>query len=274
MVARISVIGSFILFFFFSLLNGTIGMETRKELDLRLDSDLYSVIVPTYNEKDNIPYLIYMLINEFKKNKIQFEIIVVDDNSKDKTAEVYQQLQKIFKEEKLLLLQRSGKLGLGTAYKEALKLVSGNFVILMDADLSHHPKYIYEFIKRQKETNCDIVTGSRYNEQGGVCGWTFKRIIVSRVANFLSQVLLFVRLTDLTGSFRLYKTDVLKEVMQHVQSKGYVFQMEVLVRAKILNKKIEEVGYVYIDRLYGSSKLAVNEIFRYLWALMKLFFSI
>lgn len=236
--------------------------------------DLYSVILPTYNERENLPYLIYILIREFKKNCIDFEILVVDDNSEDKTAEVYQQLQEIYKEEKLLLLKRKGKLGLGSAYKEALQLISGNYVILMDADLSHHPKYIYKFIKRQKETNCDIVTGSRYNREGGICGWTFKRIIISRVANFLSQFLLFIRLTDLTGSFRLYKTEVLKEVMQHVQSKGYVFQMEVIVRAKNLDKKIEEVGYVFVDRLFGSSKLGSNEIFGFLWGLIKLFCSL
>lgn len=246
----------------------------RDKINMEKKTDLYSVILPTYNEKDNLPYLIYMLINEFKKNNINFEILLVDDNSQDKTAEVYQQLQKIYKEEKLLLLKRKGKLGLGSAYKEAVHLISGNFVILMDADLSHHPKYIYDFIKKQKETNCDIVTGSRYNKQGGVSGWNFKRILVSLVANFLSQFLLFIHLTDLTGSFRLYKTEVLKEVMQHVQSKGYVFQMEVLVRAKHLNKKIEEVGYVFVDRLFGSSKLSKNEIFGFLWALIKLFFSI
>ncbi|SCP04741.1 dolichol-phosphate mannosyltransferase, putative [Plasmodium ovale] len=235
---------------------------------------LYSIILPTYNEKDNIPYVIYMLIEELNKKNIQFEIILVDDNSEDNTADVYKKLQSIFKEEKLLLLERKGKYGLGSAYIDALKIVSGMFVIIMDADLSHHPKYIYDFIKRQKETNCDIVTGTRYNKNGGISGWTFKRVLISRVANFLSQFLLFINLTDLTGSFRLYKTEVLQEIINKVEGKGYVFQMEVIVRANKMGKKIEEVGYVFIDRLFGQSKLTSNEVFQYLSGLFRLFWTL
>ncbi|ANQ08124.1 Dolichyl-phosphate b-d-mannosyltransferase [Plasmodium coatneyi] len=234
----------------------------------------YSIVLPTYNEKDNLPYVVYMIIKELKEKNIDFEIIVVDDNSEDKTADVYRKLQSIFTEENLLLIERKKKLGLGSAYMDALKIVSGNFVIIMDADLSHHPKYIYDFIKKQKETNCDIVTGTRYNKQGGISGWTFKRVIISRVANFLSQFLLFTNLTDLTGSFRLYRTDVLREVIQLVQGRGYVFQMEVIVRANKLGKKIEEVGYVFVDRMFGQSKLSSNEIFQYLFGLLRLFWTV
>ncbi|CRH00287.1 dolichol-phosphate mannosyltransferase, putative [Plasmodium relictum] len=236
--------------------------------------DVYSIIVPTYNEKENLPYLVYMIINEMKKKTINFEIILVDDNSEDKTANVYRKLQSIFKEEKLLLVERKEKLGLRSAYIDALKIVSGNFVIIMDADLSHHPKYIKDFIKKQKETNCDIVTGSRYNKDGGISGWSFKRVIISRVANFLSQFLLFINYSDLTGSFRLYRTETLKEIIEQVEGKGYIFQMEVIVRAKKLNKKIEEVGYIFVDRLFGKSKLDSKEIFQYLFGLLKLFWII
>ncbi|SBT71508.1 dolichol-phosphate mannosyltransferase, putative [Plasmodium malariae] len=235
---------------------------------------MYSIILPTYNEKENLPYIIYMIINELKKKRINFEIIVVDDNSEDETAKVYKSLQTIFKEERLLLIEREGKYGLSSAYMDALKIVSGNFVIIMDADLSHHPKYIYNFIKKQKETNCDIVTGTRYSKDGGISGWTYKRILISRVANFLSQFLLFINLTDLTGSFRLYKTEVLKEIIQQVEGKGYVFQMEVIVRAKKLGKYIEEVGYVFVDRLFGRSKLSSNEVFQYLIGLLRLFWTV
>lgn len=235
---------------------------------------MYSIILPTYNEKENLPYIIYMIINELKKKRINFEIIVVDDNSEDETAKVYKTLQTIFKEERLLLIEREGKYGLSSAYMDALKIVSGNFVIIMDADLSHHPKYIYNFIKKQKETNCDIVTGTRYSKDGGISGWSYKRILISRVANFLSQFLLFINLTDLTGSFRLYKTEVLKEIIQQVEGKGYVFQMEVIVRAKKLGKYIEEVGYVFVDRLFGRSKLSSNEVFQYLIGLLRLFWTV
>uniref|UniRef100_A0A8C9H026 Dolichol-phosphate mannosyltransferase subunit 1 n=1 Tax=Piliocolobus tephrosceles TaxID=591936 RepID=A0A8C9H026_9PRIM len=234
---------------------------------------LYSVIIPTYNEKENIPYVVNMIVNELKGKDINFEIIVVDDNSTDNTSSVYKQLQQIFNEEKLLLIERKGKYGIGSAYMDALKIVSGDFVVIMDADLSHHPKYIYDFIKRQKETNCDIVIGTRYNKKGGVSGWGFKRILVSTVANFLAQFLLFIKLTDLTGSFRLYKTEVLKEVIQKVDGKGYVFQMEIIVRAIKLGKIIEEVGYIFTERLFGKSKLSPNEIYKYILGLLKLFWT-
>ncbi|CRG96466.1 dolichol-phosphate mannosyltransferase, putative [Plasmodium gallinaceum] len=237
-------------------------------------ANVYSIILPTYNEKENLPYIIYMIINEMKKKMIDFEIILVDDNSEDKTANVYKKLQTIFKEEKLLLIERKGKLGLGSAYIDALKIVSGNFVIIMDADLSHHPKYINDFIEKQKETNCDIVTGSRYNKYGGISGWSFKRVLISRVANFLSQFLLFINLSDLTGSFRLYRTETLKEIIEKIEGKGYLFQMEVIVRANKLNKKIEEVGYVFVDRLFGKSKLSSYDIFQFFFGLLKLFWSI
>ncbi|KNG75020.1 dolichyl-phosphate b-D-mannosyltransferase [Plasmodium falciparum IGH-CR14] len=234
----------------------------------------YSIILPTYNEKENLPYLIYMIIDELNKHEIKFEIIVIDDNSQDGTADVYKKLQNIFKDEELLLIQRKGKLGLGSAYMEGLKNVTGDFVIIMDADLSHHPKYIYNFIKKQREKNCDIVTGTRYKNQGGISGWSFNRIIISRVANFLAQFLLFINLSDLTGSFRLYKTNVLKELMQSINNTGYVFQMEVLVRAYKMGKSIEEVGYVFVDRLFGKSKLETTDILQYLSGLFKLFWSI
>ncbi|KOB60518.1 dolichol-phosphate mannosyltransferase [Plasmodium falciparum HB3] len=219
----------------------------------------YSIILPTYNEKENLPYLIYMIIDELNKHEIKFEIIVIDDNSQDGTADVY---------------KKKGKLGLGSAYMEGLKNVTGDFVIIMDADLSHHPKYIYNFIKKQREKNCDIVTGTRYKNQGGISGWSFNRIIISRVANFLAQFLLFINLSDLTGSFRLYKTNVLKELMQSINNTGYVFQMEVLVRAYKMGKSIEEVGYVFVDRLFGKSKLETTDILQYLSGLFKLFWSI
>uniref|UniRef100_A0A8C9I046 Dolichol-phosphate mannosyltransferase subunit 1 n=1 Tax=Piliocolobus tephrosceles TaxID=591936 RepID=A0A8C9I046_9PRIM len=214
-----------------------------------------------------------MIIKELRGKNINFEIIVIDDNSTDNTSFVYKQLQQIFKEEKLLLIERKGKYGIGSAYMDALKIVSGDFIVILDADLSHHPKYIYDFIKRQKETNCDIVIGTRYNKKGGVSGWGFKRILISNVANFLAQFLLFVQLTDLTGSFRLYKTKVFKEVIQQVDGKGYLFQMEIIVRAFKLGKKIEEVGYVFTERLFGKSKLSANEIYKYLVGLLKLFWA-
>ncbi|PFH31370.1 dolichol-phosphate-mannose synthase family protein [Besnoitia besnoiti] len=234
----------------------------------------YSVILPTYNEKDNIPYMIWLLVDTFRNNNIDFEILLVDDNSPDGTASAYKELQRIFRGERLLLLERPGKLGLGSAYMDGLKKTTGDFIILMDADFSHHPKFIPEFIKKQKEGDFDVVTGSRYIPGGGVCGWDAKRIVISRGANFLAQTLLNPRVSDLTGSFRLFKRDVIEDIMKRMISKGYVFQMEVAVRARALGYSIGEVPIIFVDRLYGESKLGGQEIWQYLKGLLTLFWTI
>lgn len=114
---------------------------------------------------------------------------------------------------------------------DGLKFTSGNFIILMDADFSHHPKFIPEFIKLQSETNADVVTGTRYKRGGGIYGWTFMRKLTSRVANFIAKTLLGSNCSDLTGSFRLYKKEVIERIMKDIVSKGYAFQMEILIRA-------------------------------------------
>jgi dolichol-phosphate mannosyltransferase len=141
----------------------------------------------------------------------------------------------------------------------------------MDADLSHHPKYIPQFIKKQLETNCDIVTGTRYKPTGGVYGWNFHRKLTSRVANFIARAATGSQCSDLTGSFRLYKKEVLAKVIKDVVSKGYAFQMEIIIRAQDYGFKVEEVPLVFVDRIYGESKLGPNEILIYLkgvWRLM------
>jgi dolichol-phosphate mannosyltransferase len=173
-----------------------------------------------------------------------------------------------------VLHTRPGKLGLGSAYIEGIQFCSGDFVILMDADLSHHPKYIPQFIQEQKETNADIVTGTRYRRGGGVFGWNLKRKLTSRVANFLASLLLNPKCSDLTGSFRLYKKEVLQVLMQSVKSRGYAFQMEVVIRARERNFTIAEVPIAFVDRIFGESKLGPNEIYTYLKGLWSLFWEV
>nr|XP_016850943.1 PREDICTED: dolichol-phosphate mannosyltransferase subunit 1 isoform X2 [Anolis carolinensis] len=170
-----------------------------------------------------------------------------------------------------LLRPRAKKLGLGTAYIHGMKHATGNFIIIMDADLSHHPKFIPEFIRIQKEGNFDIVSGTRYKGNGGVHGWDLKRKLISRGANFLTQVLLQPGASDLTGSFRLYRKEVLQKLMEKCVSKGYVFQMEMIVRARQLGYSIGEVPISFVDRVYGESKLGGNEIVSFLKGLLTLF---
>ncbi|ELT87327.1 hypothetical protein CAPTEDRAFT_150079 [Capitella teleta] len=164
--------------------------------------DKYSILLPTYNERENLPLIIWLIVKYMDESDIDFEVIVIDDGSPDGTLDVAKELQKIYGESKVVLRPREKKLGLGTAYIHGMKHAKGNYILIMDADLSHHPKFIPEFIAKQKSKNYDVVSGTRYEGDGGVYGWDLKRKIISRGANFLAQILLRPGASDLTGSFR------------------------------------------------------------------------
>ncbi|KAG5542550.1 hypothetical protein RHGRI_022177 [Rhododendron griersonianum] len=229
----------------------------------------YSIIVPTYNECLNIALLVYLVYKHLPD--VDFEMIIVDDGSPDGTQDVVKKLQEVYGEDRITVLDAN--LIAGTAYVHGLKHASGNFVVIMDADLSHHPKYLPSFIKKQMETGASLITGTRYVKGGGVHGWNLKRKLTSRGANVLAQTLLWPGVSDLTGSFRLYKKSVLEDVISTCVSKGYVFQMEIIVRASRKGYHIEEVPITFVDRVYGSSKLGGSEIVEYLKGLVYLLVS-
>ncbi|CAI9724663.1 Hypothetical predicted protein [Octopus vulgaris] len=233
----------------------------------------YSVLLPTYNERENLPFIIWLLVKYFEESGYKFEVIIIDDGSPDGTLEVAKQLQGIYGEDRIVLKPREKKLGLGTAYIHGVKFAKGDFIIIMDADLSHHPKFIPEMIKKQKEGDLDVVSGTRYKGSGGVSGWDLKRKLISRGANYLTQVLLRPGASDLTGSFRLYKKTVLEDLVNSCQSKGYVFQMELIIMARRFGFTIGEVPITFVDRFYGESKLSGNEIVGFLKGLLYLFFT-
>ncbi|KAA6395344.1 MAG: putative Dolichol-phosphate mannosyltransferase, partial [Streblomastix strix] len=191
----------------------------------------YSVIIPTYNERENLPIVVYLITKAFKSiGEESFEIIVVDDSSPDGTYAVAKKLQNVFKD-KIVLLSREGKLGLGSAYIFGLKQAQGQFVFILDADLSHHPSAIPEMIRVQKTKKYDIVSGTRYLQGGGVCGWKWTRRLTSAGANVVAGVALGQASSDMTGSYRLYKRSVLMEILPQVKARGFTFQMEIIVRA-------------------------------------------
>jgi dolichol-phosphate mannosyltransferase len=231
----------------------------------------YSVILPTYNERENLPLMISLLERSFRENSLEWEVVIVEDNSPDGTLAVAEKLQDIYGKSFIKILSRPGKMGLGSAYKDGMNLCTGGFVFLMDADMSHHPRDIPFFIQKQLKTGADIVTGTRYGPGGGVAGWDLRRIITSRGANMLANLLLNPKVSDLTGSYRLYKKEVLQDLIQQVKGKTYVFQMEVIVRAQQRGYKVEEVPITFVDRIYGESKLGGAEIISYLSGLWALF---
>lgn len=243
---------------------------------------LYSVILPTYNERENLPiifYLIHRTFEEFKTNKnekeegVDYEVVVVDDASPDGTLKVAESLKKEFGH--MTIVSREGKLGLGTAYAAGLKAAKGRRVVLMDADLSHHPKFIPQMIEAMDDPSspCDIVTGTRYKPGGGVAGWDLKRKVTSKGANVLADILLNPGVSDLTGSFRLYERKAIERILPEVRCTGYAFQMEIVVLAKKAGFRIGEVPITFVDRLYGESKLGTREIVLYAKGLLTLFFT-
>ncbi|KAG4432999.1 dolichol-P-mannose synthesis [Cadophora sp. M221] len=242
-----------------------------------ITKDKYSVILPTYNERRNLPIITYLLNQTFSEQNLDWELIIVDDGSPDGTQIVANQLAKAYSPH-VLLKARAGKLGLGTAYVHGLQFVTGNYVVIMDADFSHHPKFIPRMIAKQKELSTnggyDIVTGTRYAGDGGVFGWDLKRKLVSRGANLFADTVLRPGVSDLTGSFRLYKRAVLQKVIESTESKGYTFQMEMMVRAKAMGCTVAEVPISFVDRVYGESKLGGDEIVEYAKGVLTLWMKV
>lgn len=227
-----------------------------------------SIILPTYNERENLPITIWLIHKYLTNTNVEFEIIIVEDGSPDGTLEVAQRLENIYKN--IVILNRGKKLGLGTAYKAGLELSTGDYILLMDSDLSHHPKFIPKFLKKALDRDYDIVTGTRYAGDGGVFGWDWKRKIISSGANVFTRVALGASVTDLTGSFRLYKRDVLQKLINNSKAKGYAFQMEIIVMAEQNQYKIGEVPITFVDRLYGQSKMGTDEIIRFVFGVFDL----
>ncbi|CAF2084528.1 unnamed protein product [Brassica napus] len=208
----------------------------------------YSIIVPTYNERLNIALIFYLMIG------VMMALKKLSSNCR--TC--------------MLLRARAKKLGLGTAYIHGLKHATGDFVVIMDADLSHHPKYLPSSIKKRLEKNASIVTCTRYVKGGGVHRWNLMRKLTSRRANVLAQTLLWPDVSDLTRSFMLYKKSVLEDMISSCVSKCCVFQMEMIVRATRKGYHIEEVPITFVDRVFGTSKLEGSEIVEYLKGLVYL----
>jgi len=222
-----------------------------------------AIVLPTYNEAKNLPILINK-IDEFLKEKPW--VIVVDDNSPDGTGILAEDLAK--KRGKMLVIHRKEKLGLGSAYLEAFKLVLEKipceFIVTMDSDLSHHPYYIKKFLEREE----DIIIGSRYIKGGYAC-FNLRRRIVSLVANFLARRLLRLKVRDCTNGFRAYKVKALKLLMKFkFKARGYFFQIEILKLANRMKLKIFEYPIIFYTRGEGKSKLNFKEILNFLFLIL------
>jgi dolichol-phosphate mannosyltransferase len=215
------------------------------------------VIIPTYNESENIEFLVEKVLNL----EPAVDALVVDDNSPDGTGELADNLSEKYKE-RLFVLHRPGKLGLGTAHREAFKWAMKHGyrqLVTMDADFSHRPEVIP--IMLNKLQVADVVIGSRYVRGGQTEGWTLTRKINSWTANFLARRLMGLKTKDCTGAFRAYQTDVLKIVpLEKLRARGYSAHLEVLYYLEKAGARVAEVPITFVNRQKGQSKMSVGEV--------------
>jgi len=220
------------------------------------------VIIPTYNEAENIKELIEKVL---KQNKLvnpsaTIDVLVVDDSSPDGTADVVRKLQKEEEyRDSVHLIQRPKKLGLGTAYVEGFKFALKNgydYVFEMDADFSHNPAEIPKILETALKDNCDLVIGSRYSHGVSVMNWPMSRVLLSYFANAYARILTGVPVKDLTSGFKCISRNVLERIdLDKIRSNGYAFQIELTVKAYYEGLKIEEHPIIFVERRAGVSKM-------------------
>lgn len=212
------------------------------------------VIIPTYNEKENIERIILKVLSL----PGSFHILIVDDGSPDGTAAIVKSLQQNYTEQ-VHLLERSGKLGLGTAYIAGFKwaLERGyQYIFEMDADFSHNPEDLIR-LHHACSNGADVAVGSRYVPGGKVVNWPWDRIFISKGGALYTRLITFMPVKDPTAGFVCYRSKVLQTIpLDKVQFVGYAFQIEMKYRAWKLGFKIEEVPITFIDRTEGQSKMS------------------
>src|SRR5579884_2438547 len=221
-----------------------------------------SVVVPTYNERQNLPRLVAAIAEHMP---IDYEIVVVDDASPDGTGELALDLAT---RHPIRLVSRPAKGGLGSAYRDGFAEAKGDVVFEMDADLSHDPRYLPALIEAI-EAGADVAVGSRYTAEGRIVGWSWYRKLVSGVGNLLARLALGLRVGDTTSGYRAYAREA-AGIVQAVESDGYAFQVEALHLARRAGLRIVEVPITFENRTVGRSKLGPSEFVAFLRTLLRL----
>jgi glycosyltransferase involved in cell wall biosynthesis len=227
-----------------------------------------AVIVPTYNERENIEALVTQLL----ALPTDVRVIVVDDNSPDSTGEIADRLA-AGNDGRMAVIHRAGKLGLGTAYIAGFKraLADGSDLICtMDADFSHNPRYIPSMVDKTGQ-GYDLVIGSRYVRGGGTSGCTLDRRFLSWGANAFARTMLGLRAHDTTAGFRCYRREVLQSLdLDEIKASGYSFLIEMLYRLQRLGWRVGEVPILFENRRLGKSKISQNEVTRAVETVLRL----
>lgn len=226
------------------------------------------VIIPTYNELENITTLVPDILNKYKN--FDLDILIVDDNSPDGTGKFVKELMQTT--ERVKLLERDAKQGLGTAYIAGFKYALKNdyeYIFEMDADYSHDPKEIKNFLKAIKKA--DIVLGSRYVKGVNVVNWPMRRLLLSYLANRYTRIITGLPVCDATGGFKCFRRKILEAIdLDHIKSNGYTFQIEMTFKAWKKGFEIIEIPIIFNDRTAGHSKMSKKIVYEAIFMVWKL----
>lgn len=224
------------------------------------------VIIPTYRERENIE----AIIKAISELPVKFDILIIDDNSPDGTADIVKSLQPSFPNTHLI--ERPGKLGLGTAYITGFKwALEKNYDLIyeMDADFSHDPRDLPRLYKACAEEGADVAIGSRYISGVNVVNWPLSRVLMSYMASIYVRVITGMKVMDTTAGFVCYRKEVLEKLRpQHIKSVGYGFQIEMKFTAWKMGFKIVEVPIIFTDRKLGASKMTGGIFNEALWGVL------
>lgn len=224
------------------------------------------VIIPTFNERENLP----MIVPDILARDMRLSVLVVDDNSPDGTGQIADQMAE--ENSRIHVLHRPGKAGLGRAYLAGFKWAlerDFDLIFEMDADFSHNPKYLVEFLRESENT--DIVLGSRYICGVNVINWPMGRLLLSYFANVYARVVTGLPVRDSTGGFKCFRREVLRAIdLESVHSNGYAFQIEMSFRAWKKGFRIHEIPIVFTDREQGHSKMSKRIVREAIWMVPKL----
>jgi dolichol-phosphate mannosyltransferase len=225
-----------------------------------------TVVVPTYNERDNIEMLAGMILSQDER----VDVLFVDDNSPDGTGDIADRLAS--SSSRVKVLHRAGKLGLGSAYREGFRIALDNgadYIMEMDADFSHDPGMLPLFIEKMSEY--DVVVGSRYINGVSVVNWPIRRLILSYCASVYTRLITGLHLSDCTGGFKCFSRKVLESLdLESMRSDGYSFQIEMNYRCHERGFRIGEIPIIFIDRHAGTSKMSkqiIREAVLMVWKL-------
>ena len=225
------------------------------------------IIIPTYNEKENIEKIIRAVFSL----EGEYHIIIIEDNSPDGTGQIVKRLQKEVPE-RLFMIERTGKQGLGTAYIEGFKWSIGHgydYIFEMDADFSHNPEDVPRLYEACAKDGADVAIGSRYCNGISVINWPIGRVIMSYFASVFVRKVLDMKIYDSTAGFKCYKRKVLETIdLDNIRMKGYGFQIEMKYSAYKLGFKIKEVPIIFVDRKEGSSKMSSSIFGEAFWGVI------